>query len=333
MNAASVAGRRIAADAGQHVDGERQHLERQEDDQQIGGRRHQHHAGQREQHQRVVLARAAAARARRSAPDSASDSTPTTIEHQRDEQAEVVGRRRRRSWCALRFHSSTRRDGGADEADHRRAAPIGIRSPGARNASAIIAAMPPRSTHSHRHDGAEWTTACQVVLGTPESARGPESGDRGACALNRAATCGAPARAAARPTAPSAAGTGSAARPSAIVIATIGTSDHPLARRQIRQRGVLLVRDRAVVHALEHPQHVDRRQDHAGRGERRQPRIPAERAEQDQELADEAVQAGQADRRQRDDQERRRPAAASPSSARRTRRSAACAGGRTACRR
>ena len=43
----------VAADAGQHVDRERQDLEREEDDQQIGRRRHQHHAGDREQHQRV----------------------------------------------------------------------------------------------------------------------------------------------------------------------------------------------------------------------------------------------------------------------------------------
>ena len=43
----------------------------------------------------------------------------------------------------------------------------------------------------------------------------------------------------------------------------------PLARRQVRQVAVLLVGHRPVVHALEHPQHVDRREDHAGRGERR----------------------------------------------------------------
>ena len=109
--------RRVAADAGQHVDRERQHLEREEDDQQVGRRRHQHHAGEREQHQRVVLAARAAARARSSAPR-----TPATARRRRsaiagDEQAEVVGdddaEARRRCW----FHSSDRRDRRADQAD------------------------------------------------------------------------------------------------------------------------------------------------------------------------------------------------------------------------
>ena len=83
--------RRVAPDAGQHVDRERQDLEREEDDQQVGRRRHQHHAGDREQHQRVVLAAPAAARARSSAPENASDSMPTTIRIDGDEQPEVVG--------------------------------------------------------------------------------------------------------------------------------------------------------------------------------------------------------------------------------------------------
>ena len=81
--------------------------------------------------------------------------------------------------------------------------------------------------------------------------------------------------------------------------------DHPLARPKIGKVRVLLVRHGTVVHPLEHPEHVGRRQDDAGRRERREARIPAERAEQDQELADEPVQPRQSDRRQGEDQERR----------------------------
>ena len=44
----------------------------------------------------------------------------------------------------------------------------------------------------------------------------------------------------------------------------------PLARRQVGQRRVLRVGDLAVVHALEHPEHVDGRQDDAGRRHRGQ---------------------------------------------------------------
>ena len=46
----------VAPDAGQHVDGDRQDLERDEDHQQIVGGRHHDHAGDREQDERVVLA-------------------------------------------------------------------------------------------------------------------------------------------------------------------------------------------------------------------------------------------------------------------------------------
>ena len=55
--------------------------------------------------------------------------------------------------------------------------------------------------------------------------------------------------------------------------------DHAPTRAASRSGSVavLLVGHRAVVHALEHPQHVDRRQDHAGRGERREPRAPSGR--------------------------------------------------------
>ena len=44
-------------DAGEHVNRQRQHFERQEDDEQIGRCRHQHHAADRKERQRVVLAR------------------------------------------------------------------------------------------------------------------------------------------------------------------------------------------------------------------------------------------------------------------------------------
>ena len=64
------------------------------------------------------------------------------------------------------------------------------------------------------------------------------------------------------------------------------------------------MRDRPVVHALEHPQHVGGRQNHTGGGACGHARIPPEYAEQNQELADEPVQARQPNRRERDDQER-----------------------------
>ena len=114
--------------------------------------------------------------------------------------------------------------------------------------------------------------------------------------------------------------------------------DHdPLARARDRAGRGSFVRQRTVVHALEHPQHVDRRQNHAGRGDRGEVRArstrAAEGADQDQELADEAVHAGQRDRRQRDEQERRDELRRDGLQAAVLRRSAACAGGRTACRR
>ena len=93
--------------------------------------------------------------------------------------------------------------------------------------------------------------------------------------------------------------------PITTAIATAGPSVAPLARRQVGQRRVLRIGDLAVVHALEHPEHVDGRQDDAARRHHGQLGPPAEAAEDGQELADEAVQAGQADRRQRDDQEGR----------------------------
>ena len=60
---------------------------------------------------------------------------------------------------------------------------------------------------------------------------------------------------------------------------------------------------RAEHDALVHPEHVARRQDHPERRDRPPTTADAERPEQDQELADEAVHSGQADRTQHDDQE------------------------------
>ena len=57
--------------------------------------------------------------------------------------------------------------------------------------------------------------------------------------------------------------------PMTMAIATTARS-RPTRAAQIGQPAVLLVRHRAVVDALEHPQHVDRRQNHAGRRERRE---------------------------------------------------------------
>jgi hypothetical protein len=80
--------------------------------------------------------------------------------------------------------------------------------------------------------------------------------------------------------------------------------DEPLARAEIDEARVFLVGHRPVVDPLEHPQHVRRREDDAGCREGGHPRIPLERAEQNQELADEPVESRQPDRRERDDEKR-----------------------------
>ena len=84
-------GGRVAADAREHVDGERQHLQREKDDQEIGRCRHQHHAGDRKQQQRVVLAlRQPVARDRR--PGERERQESDDDQDPGDEQTEVVGR-------------------------------------------------------------------------------------------------------------------------------------------------------------------------------------------------------------------------------------------------
>src|SRR2546423_2955668 len=57
--------------------------------------------------------------------------------------------------------------------------------------------------------------------------------------------------------------------------------DRPLARREIGKAPVLFVGDLAVVHPLEHPQHVDGRKDDTSRRDRGKPGVPPERAEED----------------------------------------------------
>ena len=83
-----------------------------------------------------------------------------------------------------------------------------------------------------------------------------------------------------------------------------------LAPGQVGHVGVVLV-GLAVEDALVGPQQVEGGEDHAGGRHHRPPAAGEERADQDEELADEAVEAGQADRaehHQREDagQDRRR---------------------------
>ncbi len=293
-------GRRIAANAGEDVDAKRQHLEREEDDEQIGGHRHQHHAGERKQHQRVVLAArqplALDDRRRYRQRQHADDD-----QHAGDEERRNCRRRRRRSW--------PRRGS--------RAAPTTIAAP----ASPMIAERPDRHALAgraerlgghrrdrrrgdagHRHDRAE---RCEAERLHPErrfshqrpSAR-TSTGPRRACVSIRS-TDGAIGRR-----------KRFGSTPISTITAMIGTtSAHSRGFRS--GSAAFFSVDRAVVDALEHPQHVGRRQDDAGRGKGRHLGLPRERAEQDQELADEPVQAGQADRRQRDDAGTPPPGAAS----------------------
>ena len=94
-------------------------------------------------------------------------------------------------------------------------------------------------------------------------------------------------------------------------------------------------RHRAEDHALEHPQQVDRGEDDAASWRARPPsRFDLEGADQDQELADEAVQA-RAGRSTRSVTMRKSAAKRRHrrSTGRRSRRSAACGAARRACRR
>ena len=75
-----------------------------------------------------------------------------------------------------------------------------------------------------------------------------------------------------------------------------------LPRGHVLHLGVVTL-DRAVEHPLVGPEQVHGGEDDAGRGDHRPPLAGQERADEDQELADEPVQPGQADRAEHDHQE------------------------------
>ena len=81
-----------------------------------------------------------------------------------------------------------------------------------------------------------------------------------------------------------------------------GNSTSALLQRELGEAPVLLV-GLAVEHPLVGPQQVERGEDHAGGGHDRPPAGGEERADEDEELADEAVEPGHADRRQHHDRE------------------------------
>ena len=165
--------RRVAADAGEHVDRERQHLEREEDDEQVRRRRHQHHAGDGEQHQRVVLAAAAGRSRSIVGPEKASDSSPTDDQDPGDEQPEVVGRRRRRSSSRCGSTAATERDGRADETDDAERAD---RHPLARRAERLghhRGDAPRRS----RRPSARWRSGSSASVGFAMATGDPRASD------------------------------------------------------------------------------------------------------------------------------------------------------------
>ena len=115
MNAASAPVTLAPAQPGQHVDGERQDLERDEDDQQVDGGGHHHHAADGEQRQRVVLAgrqllpldHVVREQHRQHADDAERDV---------DEEREIVGADDAEA-AAVGAPEEHRGDGGAGEAD------------------------------------------------------------------------------------------------------------------------------------------------------------------------------------------------------------------------
>ena len=109
--------------------------------------------------------------------------------------------------------------------------------------------------------------------------------------------------------------------------------------RELRSRSaaVLRVRERPVVHALEHPEHVDGRQNHPGGRDRRVDARtgidrPLNAPSRIRNSPTKPFRPGSTDRRERDEQEAATSRGMTPSG-RRTRRSGAYAGGRRACRR
>ena len=81
-----------------------------------------------------------------------------------------------------------------------------------------------------------------------------------------------------------------------------GAITRPSCQVSSGKAGVLLV-GLAVEHPLVGPQQVERGEDHAGGGDHGPPAAGEERTDQDQELAGEAVEAGQTDRAQHHDGE------------------------------
>src|SRR5262252_6122466 len=77
-----------------------------------------------------------------------------------------------------------------------------------------------------------------------------------------------------------------------------GDEDDPLARREIAEAAVLLPRHLAEDHPLVHPQHVHGGEDDAGGGDDGERAAHLEGADEDAELAHEAVEPGQPDRRE-----------------------------------
>ena len=94
-----------------------------------------------------------------------------------------------------------------------------------------------------------------------------------------------------------------------------------------------LLVERIEQDALNRPEQIRRGEDDSVVGDYRNDGIRREGAEQHEELADEAVGAGQADRAERDDEETAPRTPASPARSRRRSRSRGCAGARRSCRR
>ena len=160
-------------------------------------------------------------------------------------------------------HRKHRRDERADEADQAEAGDAASARPGWRIASASMAAIADSTTLTHRDDGDVVDSASALA-----SAFRNRPARRSVAARSWAWPIGstrAPARTrrhARRRRVPRLHRPQEerrARRPCTIAMADRRNHQRPLARREIRERSVLLVRHRPVVDALEHPEHVDRR--------------------------------------------------------------------------
>ena len=249
--------------------------------------------------------RPAAARARRRRPENAIVSMPIDARIRLTNSAKLSARDDAEALTRRVSQSSTDATAAPTRpmsAERRRSA---CARPAARNASASIAAM--RRQRRRSASGRSRGSDSWLIARSAPNAVGVRASD---CAADAAWSARAPAAPVMRSTARTTDGSigrrnrfGST--PIRIAIA-IDRHDHrPLARRQVRQRRVLLVGHRPVVHALEHPEHVDRRQDHAGRGERRQTADRQRNApSRIRNSPTKPFRPGSADRRQRDEQER-----------------------------